>query len=267
MRVLVTNDDGIEAPGLHALAAALDGAGYQVLVAAPDRDHSGYSAALGDVGGDPHLRIAEARIPGAEHVPAWSVAGPPALCVLSARLGGFGEAPDIVVSGINPGNNTGRAVLHSGTVGAALTGANLGITGVAVSVAVTPEPRFDTAAAVAVAALGWAATAPTRTVLNVNVPAVDLAALGGTRWAALAPFGTVRSTLDPGGPGRLTMTLVETNVELPPDSDTALVGAGYVAVTCLSGIRQAEWQPVAADVDRRLAATQRRHRPATGETA
>lgn len=269
MRVLVTNDDGIDAPGLHALALALDGAGYQVVVAAPDRDHSGYGAALGDVGAgvDPHLRIAEASIPGGERVPAWSVAGPPALCVLAARLGGFGDPPDIVVSGINPGNNTGRAVLHSGTVGAALTGANLGISGVAVSVAGRDAPRFDTAATVALAALGWLVTAPTRTVLNVNVPALDADALRGTRWATLAPFGTVRSTLSGEGSDRLDLNLVETAAELPPDSDTALVRAGYVAVTTLTGIRAGEWQPVAADVERRLAAAQRRRRPPTEETA
>lgn len=269
MRILITNDDGIEAPGLHALARAVSEAGYPVLVVAPDRDHSGYGAALGDVGAgtDPHLRIAPARIPGAERVEAWSVAGPPALCVLAARLGGFGEAPDIVVSGVNPGHNTGRAVLHSGTVGAALTGANLGISGLAVSVAADADPRFDTAAAVAVAGLGWLVTSPTRTVLNLNVPGVDLADLRGTRWASLAPFGTVRSTLNPSGPDRLELTLVETAVELPADSDTALVRAGYVAATCLTGIRQAEWQPVAADLDRRLAVARRRHGRAPGETA
>ncbi len=268
MRILVTNDDGIEAPGLHHLARAVADAGYQVVVAAPDRDHSGCGAALGDggAGTDPHLQIAEASIPGAARIPAWSVAGPPALCVLAARLGGFGEAPDVVVSGINPGNNTGRAVLHSGTVGAALTGANLGITGVAVSVASGSHPRFDTAAAVGVAALAWAVTAPTGTVLNVNVPDLDLDAVRGTRWASLAPFGTVRSTLNPGGPGRLDLALVDTAVELPPDSDTALVRAGYVAVTCLTGIRQGEWQPVAADLDRRLGAARRGTRMA-GEMA
>lgn len=269
MRVLVTNDDGIDAPGLHALARGLSEVGYQVVVVAPDRDHSGYGAALGDVGAgtDPHLSIASAHVPGAEGIEAWSVAGPPALCVLAARLGGFGEAPDVVVSGVNPGHNTGRAVLHSGTVGAALTGANFGISGLAVSVAADPEPRFDTAAAIAVAGLGWLVTAPTRTVLNLNVPGMDAADLRGTRWASLAPFGTVRSTLHPSGPERLELSLVETAVELPPESDTALVRAGYVAATCLTGVGQGEWQPVAADLDRRLEAARRRQERAQGDTA
>lgn len=268
MRVLVTNDDGIDAPGLHALAIAIDGAGYDVLVVASDRNHSGYGAALGDLGSGPDLVVAPAEIPGAPHLPAWSLVGPPALCVMAARLGGFGEPPELVASGVNPGNNTGRAVLHSGTVGAVLTGGNLGISGVAVSVGDAPSPRFDTAATVAVAALGWVETAPAKTMLNVNVPAVDRDELRGTRWAELAPFGTVRAALHQRQAGTLEFSLVQTSVELPPGSDTALVHSGFVAVTCLTGIRADEWQPAAAEIDRRLSADDgRRVRPAAGETA
>ena len=84
-------------------------------------------------------------------------------------------------------------MLHSGTVGAALTGANMGISGVAVSVAPGSDPgsgtRFDTAAVVGVAALAWAVTAPTRTVLNVNVPDVG----GSTSSAARAGRPSPRS--------------------------------------------------------------------------
>lgn len=269
MRVLVTNDDGIEAPGLHALAVALDDAGYDVVVVAPDVNHSGYGAAIGDLGPGADLSITRTEVPGLSHVAAWSLAGPPALCVLTARLGGFGEPPDLVASGVNPGNNTGRAVLHSGTVGAALTGANMGISGVAVSIAHAEAPRFDTASVVAVAALGWVETAPAKTVLNVNVPDVEVDDLRGARWAQLAPFGTVQAAVRPRDAGTLDLSLVETAVELPADSDTALVNAGYVALTCLTGIRADDWQPVAAEVDRRLAAPRRgpRLRPAAGETA
>ncbi len=270
MRVLVTNDDGIDAPGLHALVVALDKAGYELVVVAPDRNHSGYAAAIGDLGaGAAALEITPVPIPGAEHVDAWGLVGPPALCTMAARLGGFGPPPDLVVAGVNPGNNTGRAVLHSGTVGAVLTGANLGVSGVAVSVAEAPSPHFAAAAEVAVAALGWVANAPARTILNVNAPDRPLDEVRGVRWAELAPFGTVRATLDPVGDDRLEFALVETAVELPPDSDTALVNAGYVAVTTLTPVRAAEWEPVAAEVERRLAARPgpRRLRPPAGETA
>jgi 5'-nucleotidase len=240
-------------------------------VVAPDRNHSGYGAAIGDLGatGGASLDIVPATIPEAEHVPAWGLVGPPALCVMASRLGGFGPPPDLVVAGVNPGNNTGRAVLHSGTVGAVLTGANLGVSGVAVSVAEAREPHFAAAAAVAVAAVGWVVNASTRTILNVNAPHAALADVRGVRWAELAPFGTVRATLDPVGDDRLEFGLVETAVELPPDSDTALVNAGYVAVTVLSPVRAAEWQPVAAEIERRLAdaPASRRQRPPAGETA
>jgi uncharacterized protein YndB with AHSA1/START domain len=67
------------------------------------------------------------------HTEAYGVDGPPGLSVLAARQGGFGDPPELVVSGINPGHNTGRAVLHSGTVGAALAAANFGVSGLAVS--------------------------------------------------------------------------------------------------------------------------------------
>ncbi len=256
MRILVTNDDGIEAPGLHALAIALDDDGHDVLVVAPSTDHSGYGAAIGDLGRQSDLQTHPATIPGAEHIAAYSLAGPPALCVMASRLGGFGDPPDLVASGINPGNNTGRAVLHSGTVGAALTGANLGVSGVAVSVGVSPDGTtgFRAAAEVGAASVAWLKTAPAKTVLNVNVPIGPLEDLRGSRWASLAPFGTVRAALRPGEGGVLEMTLVEAGVELPPESDTALVTAGYVAVTCLAGIRADDWQPAAAEIDRRLVA-------------
>ncbi len=271
MRVLVTNDDGIDSPGLHALAIALDDDGHDVVVVAPDRDHSGYAAAIGDLGRGSDLHTTPATVPGAAHLPAWALAGPPALCVMAARLGGFGDPPDLVASGINPGNNTGRAVLHSGTVGAVLTGANLGVSGVAVSIGHSTDPHVETAAEVGAAAVGWVATAPARTVLNVNVPDLPSTALRGCRWASLAPFGTVRAALRPreGDEGVLSIELVETAVELPPDSDTALVASGYVAVTCLAGVRADDWQPAAAEIDRRLVARAagRRVRPAAGETA
>jgi len=273
MRILVTNDDGIEAPGLHALAGALDDDGHDVLVVAPDTDHSGYGAAIGDLGRRSDLHTTRSTIPGAAHIEAYALAGPPALCVMAARLGGFGDPPELVASGINPGNNTGRAVLHSGTVGAALTGANLGVSGLAVSVAVGPDgtAAFGAAAEVAAASIGWLVTAPPKTVLNVNVPLGAMADVRGSRWAALAPFGTVRAALRPGDrDGVLEIALVESNVELPPDSDTALVAGGYVAVTCLTGIRADDWQPAAAEIDRRLVAraADRRLRPdAARETA
>ena len=134
MKVLVTNDDGVESAGLHALVRALVDDGRDVVVVAPDRDMSGSGAAIGQVHFDQHIDARPVELPGLPGVTAYAVDGPPGLCVLTARIGGFGDPPDIVVSGINPGCNTGRAVLHSGTVGAALTAANFGGRGLAVSI-------------------------------------------------------------------------------------------------------------------------------------
>jgi 5'-nucleotidase len=137
MKVLVTNDDGVASPGLHALARALVDDGHDVIVVAPDREMSGSAAAIGQVHIEAGIDAERIDLPRLEGVPAYAVAGPPGLCVLTARLGGFGDPPDLVVSGINPGCNTGRAVLHSGTVGAALTAANFGCRGLAVSIDVS----------------------------------------------------------------------------------------------------------------------------------
>jgi 5'-nucleotidase len=137
MKVLVTNDDGVGSPGLHALARALVDDGYDVVVVAPDREMSGSAAAIGQVHIEEGIDAERVDLPRLDGVPAYAIAGPPGLCVLTARLGGFGDPPDLVVSGINPGCNTGRAVLHSGTVGAALTGANFGCRGLAVSIDVS----------------------------------------------------------------------------------------------------------------------------------
>ena len=100
---------------------------------APDDEYSGASAALGAL----HRiqpEVHQVRLDGLAE--AWAVTGPPALCVMFARLGAFGPPFDLVVAGINPGINVGRSVYHSGTVGAALTARAGGISGVAVSQAV-----------------------------------------------------------------------------------------------------------------------------------
>ncbi|HKY69199.1 MAG TPA: 5'/3'-nucleotidase SurE [Acidimicrobiales bacterium] len=272
MKVLVTNDDGIDAPGLHALARALVADGRDVVVVAPAHDMSGSGAAIGQVHLDQSIDARQVDLPGLDGVPAYALDGAPGLCVLAARLGGFGDPPDLVVSGINPGCNTGRAVLHSGTVGAALTGANFGVRGLAVSIDVVsrrfqeqggsttvtvaggdsatmevvdegaPPPKgpchWDTAARAAASAVDWLVAAPKGTVLNVNVPDRAPEMLAGARAATLAPFGTVRSTVVEAAHvrGRLQLEMRPTNVDLPPDCDTALVAAGYVAVSAITGV-------------------------------
>jgi 5'-nucleotidase len=242
MRLLVTNDDGIDAEGLHVLARHLAHAGHEVIVAAPASDASGSGAALGVFHADSHIDVKRVNIPDCD-APAWAVAGPPGLCVLAARLGAFGDPPEIVVSGINAGLNTGRAILHSGTVGAALTAQNFGAKGLAVSVeAVTPW-RFDTAATVALEVLDQLIEAPPRSVLNLNVPALSRSDLMGLRWARLAAFGAVRAAIgEVEADGRLQIELRATDETLPDDTDTALCEAGFAALTSIVGIAES-WPP------------------------
>src|SRR5215218_2134908 len=106
MRVLVTNDDGIGAPGIAALATALDEAGHTPVVAAPAQDMSGASASIMRVHPDAHIEVARANL-GSDGIEAWCVDATPALAVLAGALGAFGEPADVVVSGINAGLNTG----------------------------------------------------------------------------------------------------------------------------------------------------------------
>jgi 5'-nucleotidase len=169
---------------------------------------------------------------------------------MAGRLGAFGPVPELIVAGINPGNNTGRATLHSGTVGAALTASNFGCSAVAVSIGWSDDPHWETAGAHAVAAVEWIAGAAPKTVINLNVPDLPLDQVKGVRWAELAPFGTVRIHVGEAVEGRLQVELRETGQVLPPETDTALVEAGYAAVTLLTGIRAADPEPVAEAIER-----------------
>ena len=255
VRVLVTNDDGVSSPGIAVLARAMAEAGHDVVVAAPLDDRSGSGAGIGPMHIDEHISVEPARIRDLPGLPAYGVDGPPALAVMAARLGAFGEPPALVASGINPGCNTGRSVLHSGTVGAALTAANFGISALAVSIDVGDPYHFETAGALAAAIVGWLAGQPARTVINLNVPNVSPDEVRGVRAARLAPFGTVRAAIAEHRQGRLQLEMRATGVELSPDTDTALVMAGYAAVTALAGIREDPAQGNPADeLDRALRA-------------
>lgn len=249
VRVLVTNDDGIEGVGLHVLARALQEAGHEVLVVAPDGERSGSGAALGWFGPQHQLHVEPVGIPEFDG-DAYALDAPPGLCVLTAVLGGFGDVPDVVVAGINPGLNTGRAILHSGTVGAALTAQNFGVRGLAVSVGDDADAwYFDTAAACALAVLDTLAAAPERTVLNLNVPALALDELAGIRWGRLAAFGAVRASLSrAGGDGPIQMELTALDEAIPADTDTGLCAAGFASLTTIVGVTEA-WPGELASLD------------------
>ena len=247
VRVLITNDDGIESPGLHALAAAVASTGNVVVVAAPQVDMSGQSAAIGRLHVDRTIDVQERTFEGLDGIQCHAVDGPPALCVIAAHLGAFGDPPDVVVSGINPGPNTGGAVLHSGTVGAALTAANFDLSGMAVSMGVGDPMHWETPALLAVPVLEWLIDQPRRTVVNLNVPNLLLGSVRGVEWGELARFGSVRTALVESQGGRLQMEFVGRREEHPEDTDAGLVDRGYAALTLLRGVSAAAPAPDLAD--------------------
>lgn len=256
MRILVTNDDGVDSPGLLALAAALDAAGHDVLVVAPAGDRSGASAAIGPLHRAGPIPVVAHSWPQLAHVRVMAIDTPPATAVYGALLGGFGEPPELVVAGINPGANTGHLVLHSGTVGAALTAVGLGVPGLAVSMArsETDEYEWATASTLAVAAVPWTADlANGPRVLNLNVPNCPLADLRGVREATLSVYGEVWVASADASSGDLRLEFKGSARDPAPGSDVALVRDGYASVTPLLGIERASGSGAAEAITSRLA--------------
>lgn len=238
-RVLITNDDGIGSPGLHALAAAAAGAGYEVVVAAPASEASGSSSSITAVEEDGRISVEERGLEGLDGVKAFAVQGAPAFISMIATHGAFGPAPDIVLSGVNRGANVGRAILHSGTVGAALTaGINDG-RGLAVSLdtGLNPEQfHWDTAAQQATDLLPFLLEQEAGCVLNLNVPNSAGPGLPELRTATLTRFGIVQTTLAERGEQHVRLAIADTTEAPDPDSDAALLAAGFATVTAIQPV-------------------------------
>ena len=225
MRLLLSNDDGIHASGLRALAAAFPG--DDVWVVAPDREQSASSHSI-----SLHrpLRLHEVG------PRRFSVDGTPTDAVYMALNHVMrGRPPDLVISGINHGPNLGNDVLYSGTVAAAREGALLGVNAIAISMASGPPLGFDHAAAFAVALARrvLANPQPATTLLNVNVPPGPVK---GYRFARLGrrTYGQeVVEKLDPRG-RRYYWIGSEASYEDVPNSDCSTVfEEGLVSVTPL----------------------------------
>jgi 5'-nucleotidase len=234
MRILVTNDDGIDSPGLHALAAMAVRQGHDVVVAAPAREASGAGSSLTGVEADGRIAT-QTRAPLFPGVPTFAVSASPAFIALMATRGAYGPEPDVVLSGINRGPNTGAAVLHSGTVGAAFTAVANGCRAMAVSLDVPfragiedSAEHWDTAAEEAGDLMPLLNA---DFVLNVNVPNQHAGDLRGIRRATLAQFGTVQMVLLEQGHGYVRMSLEQSDHGAEPGSDDAWLLDGYVAVT------------------------------------
>ncbi|CAB4777155.1 MAG: hypothetical protein F2729_01370 [Actinobacteria bacterium] len=257
MRLLITNDDGINAPGIQALTraisqwVALRPEERSAIVVAPNRNFSGMSSAVGDIFDNPMVAYERRVIEGAENIPAYALDAAPALCTIIGGIGYLGERPTMVVSGINAGANVGRSVLHSGTIGAILTGAQLGMSGLAVSSqwdeAIT---HYETAAKIAVEVLDQFYDAPERTLLNLNVPNLSTADLKGVRRGRISNAGIIKATRSEeagftlGESGEIPLRFGAATPQLgdvsdeQADEDGALVVAGYASLTALRGVHE-----------------------------
>ena len=187
--ILVTNDDGVHAPGIRALAAALRSLA-EVQIVAPDREVSACSQSLTLK----HPLRAD-KIDERIH----SVDGTPADCVNLALVKLLARRPDLLVSGINRGANLGEDVFYSGTVGGAREGTFFGVPSISVSLAARAESDFRHAAAFAarLAGLVMEKGLPERTLLNVNVPPGVPIGVAVTVQGRREHEGTIFEGLDP----------------------------------------------------------------------
>lgn len=235
-RILVTNDDGITAPGLHALIEAMRTLG-QVTVLAPDHN---WSAAGHTKTMHKPLRVRPYTIdcPGPEPdtIEAFTTTGAPSDCVSLALLGILSQKPDLVVSGINQGPNLGYDVTYSGTVAAAMEAVIFGLPAIAFSLDSYDTPDFVLAAQVAAQVAGQALNQhlPAGTLLNVNVPhcsATDVAGYAVTRLGRRVYRDVLVKRQDPRGRPYYWIGGEPPSGHRDQGTDIWAVANGYVSIT------------------------------------
>jgi 5'-nucleotidase len=245
LRALITNDDGIDSPGLWALATGARDVGFDVVVAAPHVDSSGVGGSVLAVRGGRCTRVHRREHPGLPDVPAFAVEGHPAFIVRSAGRGWLDPEPDVVLSGINLGANTGHAVMHSGTVGAALAASLHGWRALAVSLGtpgIEPQrPHWDSAVSLLPDVLDVLLAGPDGTVLSLNVPDVPGSELRELREARLSRFGSVQVRVDQvSAEDGDVLHARDAELSTPPEpgTDTALLVAGHPTLTELQAVSE-----------------------------
>jgi 5'-nucleotidase len=228
MKILISNDDGVMAPGLAALAEALSGIA-EVTVVAPDRDRSGASNSLTLDCPLRAVRLDNGFL---------RVNGTPTDCVHLGITGLLDEEPDMVVSGINAGGNMGDDVLYSGTVAAAVEGRFLGLPAMAVSLVGSDFEHYASAARIARTLVERMREHPLPgdTILNVNVPDLPLEQLRGieaTRLGNRHRSEPVVREVDPRGKRIYWIGPVGSEADAGPGTDFHALRADRVSVTPL----------------------------------
>lgn len=228
MKILVSNDDGYLATGINTLARALSRVA-DIVVVAPDRNHSGASNSL-----TLHTPL---RIHKVEEN-RYFVNGTPSDCVHLALSGFLDFDPDIVVSGVNHGANLGDDVIYSGTVAAAMEGRFLGFPAIAVSLAGNRCTHFETGARIACELISRLQKnpLPSDVILNVNVPDrpyEELTGITATRLGFRHRSEPLVRTKDPHGRTIYWIGPAGTGQDAGPGTDFEAVAKGAVAVTPL----------------------------------
>ncbi|MGI6631485.1 MAG: 5'/3'-nucleotidase SurE [Bacillota bacterium] len=233
MRLLITNDDGVNSAGLWALIErARSCSGVQVTVVAPDRERSATGHAISI-----HQPIEVCEIESEDGERVYSASGTPADCVKLAVEGLMNEPPDFLISGINRGPNLGTDVFYSGTVSAALEGALLGVKSMAVSLTAFENLDYTAAADFAIQQALAASRDPSwPRLVNVNVPAIAREKLAGvaiTRLGVQTYRDAFKRREDPRGGCWfwLSGTLVEK--EEVDDTDTCAIKRNLISITPL----------------------------------
>jgi 5'-nucleotidase len=232
LKILLTNDDGIYAPGLAALYRELQVLG-EVRVVAPESEQSAVGHAISLI---TPLRVKEVSINGG--VEGWAVSGTPADCVKIALAELFPEPPDLVVSGINLGPNVGINVLYSGTVSAATEAAILGVKGVALSLDSYDKQADFRAAARLGRELLWRLKDWPRwgvgVCLNINLPDLPREEIKGVRVTRQDTGSLVEHferRMDPRRHVYYWLAEINQRPAEDPDTDYGALGQGYVSVT------------------------------------
>jgi 5'-nucleotidase len=252
-KILLTNDDGIDAPGMVAMRAAMADSGHDVLVVAPAGERSATGCGLSIV---KELRVA-ARRDESGAVWGYSVDGLPADCVKFAATSIGGWRPDLVLSGVNRGYNGGNSIFYSGTVGCAIEATFFGLRAMAVSLSYRKEQlptlRFEGAARIAAALVPWLLSQGwrPRSFWNLNVPNIPAEDMGPIRYAHQGTSfyrDDFRMDRDEGDT-RIFRNMGETLVRTPDrsDSDDHVIDRGSPALTMLSIDLTVDLPPAAAE--------------------
>jgi 5'-nucleotidase len=228
MRILVSNDDGVFAPGIKILAHELAQVA-EVDVVAPDRNRSGASNSL--------TLTHPFRVKQLDNG-HYSVEGTPTDCVHLALTGFLDPVPDMVISGINDSANLGDDVLYSGTVAAAMEGRYLGLPALAISMVGSNIKHYETAAIIArqLASRLQHARLAAQTILNINVPDRPLAEIKGmqvTRLGSRHNSESIMKQQDPRGQTIYWIGPPGIEADAGPGTDFYAVKAGYVSITPL----------------------------------